>query len=205
MYSELSIDKLITSSDYEWRELMGILDRCRKKQTVPQEEKSDEKLLLDIAASISYDDSKVIAEMEECILDTGKYFKKHCEHYEARGVKNSDNIDNIRWLTLVDVLVHHGYVCELNWKCGKEGFVYFIKKTLLVQTEKLPVTQEWLNDEGDITEWCHILDNKWQAQGMCVAAIEIEGGSYIIFPYQTVALSFLQDAAGRIGRRIYKC
>ena len=188
---------------------MGILDRFRKKQTVPQEEKSnmlpEEKLLLDIATSISYDDSTVVAEMEECISDTDRYFKKHCEHYESRGVKSSENTETIRWFTLVDILVHHEYVCELNWKCGKEGFLYYIKKNLLVQSEKLPIKQEWLAEEGNITQWCHILDEKWNLLGICFAAIEIEGWDYIIFPFETEMLAYLEDAAGRIGQRIYKC
>ena len=206
------IDKIVSNSKYEWRKLMGILDRFMKKQTAAQAEESDfenitfeEKLLINIAASISYNDSTVISEMEECIADTKKYFKNHCEHYEARGIKNADDIGMVRWFTLVDILIHQGYVCELNWKCGREGFLYFIKKNLLVQSEGLLVNEEWLNEDGNITEWCHILDEQWKTLEICIAAIEIEGWNYVIFPFRIKALGVLEDFAERIGHRVYKC
>lgn len=184
---------------------MGILDRFKQKKAIEKKEESRQELLLEIAASISNGDKEVALELEECISDTKRYFKNHCEYYEARGVKNAENEDLIQWMTLVDVLSRHDYVCELNWKCGKEGFTYFMKMLSQARNEKLKVSEEWFSEDGSIIEWCHVLDEKWKTQGMCVAAIEIDGNSYILFPFLSVALAFLEETAEKIGYRIYKC
>jgi len=184
---------------------MGILDRFRQKKDVGKTEESREELLLDIASAISYGDIEIILEMEDCISDTRRYFKNHCEHYEARGIKNAENENMIQWMTLVDILVHHSYVCELNWKCNRHGFAYFMKQLLITKKEKLQVIEEWFAEDGNIPEWCHMLDEKCQGNGMCVAAMEIDGNSYILFPYYNNSLEQLSVAAERTGHRIYKC
>ena len=125
---------------------MGILDRFRQKKEVEKKEKSREELLLDIASAISYGDMEIVSEMEECISDTERYFKNHCEYYEARGIRDAANEDLIQWMTLVDILVQHGYVCELNWKCGRHGFTYFMKQLSTTKSEKLQVIEEWFRE-----------------------------------------------------------
>lgn len=184
---------------------MGILDRFRQKKEVGKKEKSREEMLLDIASAISYGDMEIVSEMEECISDTERYFKNHCEYYEARGIRDAANEDLIQWMTLVDILVQHGYVCELNWKCGRHGFTYFMKQLSTTKSEKLQVIEEWFREEGNVPEWCHMLDEQWKNKGMCVAAMEIDGDSYILFPYLNVLLAGLSKTAEKIGHRIYKC
>lgn len=160
-----------------------------------------ENSLVAIGEAISNGDKQVILEIEKCINDTSAYFLENEERFRERGV-SEESLDDIRWIALVDILEHNGYVCERDWQDELTDFVYFVEKLKGVSSRKLSVDLNWFNEEGDISMWCKTLDEKWARSGNCIAAIDIDSDSYVLFPYDSENLGKLSKLAEMLGRRI---
>lgn len=177
---------------------MGFLDFFGKS--------SDEKKgLVAIGKAISTDDKVVTAEIEKCVTDTEAYFEENEERFGERGMEPEDmeeDVEEVRWIALVDILEVNGYVCERDWKDELEDFVQFVGNLKGTKSRELPIDLEWFDEDGDVAEWCKVLDAKWADKGVCVAAIDIESDSYVLFPYEVGKLGELCELAEALERRI---
>ena len=165
----------------------------------------EKKGLMAIGEAISSGDSAVMAEIEKCVKDTEAYFEENEERFEERGIEQEDAEDDaeeVRWIALVDILEVNGYVCERDWKDELEDFVYFLGNLKGTKSRELPIDSEWFDEDDDVARWCEILDEKWADKGVCVAAIDIESDSYVLFPYEVKKLSELSELAETLERRI---
>lgn len=171
------------------------------KTKVLQNDSEKENSILEIGKAISNGDKQVILEIEKCINDTSAYFLENEERFRERGM-SEEAFDDIRWIALVDILEQNGYVCERDWQDELTDFVYFVEKLKGVSSRKLSVDLNWFNGEGDISIWCKILDEKWARSGNCIAAIDIDSDSYVLFPYDSENLGKLSKLAEMLGRRI---
>lgn len=160
-----------------------------------------ENSILAIGMAISNDDMQVKAELETCIKDTKSYFSNNKERFEERGI-SGEALDDIRWISLVDILEENGYVCERDWQDELDDFVCFVEKLKGVSSRKLPVDLQWFDEDEDVSTWCGILDEKWAENGNCIAAIDIGSDSYVLFPYETERLGELNKLAEGLERRI---
>lgn len=157
--------------------------------------------LLAIGMAISNDDTQVKAELETCINDTKAYFLENKERFEERGISEAA-LDEIRWISLVDILEINGYVCERDWQDELDDFVYFVEKLKGVASRKLALDLQWFKEEDDVSTWCEMLDEKWAEKGICIAGIDIGSDSYVLFPYETEKLGELSRLAEGLERRI---
>ena len=158
-----------------------------------------------IAAAISADDKAVIARMKDCVSNTKAYVQKNEERFEERGFEIEDLEDEeeeIRWLALVDILEENEYVCERDWKDELEDFVYFVGNLKSVKARALPLEKEWFDEEGNVVDWCKVLDEKWKDLGCCVAAIDIDSDSYVLFAYDVDKVDKLCELAEELDRTI---
>ena len=185
---------------------MGLFDRFKRS---PAEEPGENTqaaqnawpgVMLEIAAIISNGDEAVLQEVAACTSDPAGYFAAHQERYEERGVDAPDDLGLVQWLGLVDILEEHGWVCERDWKDELEDFSYFVQNLHGFQQLGLELDPDWLDEDEDISAWCGVLTEKWE--GVCVAAIDIDSDSYVLFPTSTAQLADLQRLAGEIGHRI---
>ena len=161
--------------------------------------------LVEIGKAISADDKVVAAEIEKCVKDTEAYFEENEERFEERGMEQEDmeeDAEEVRWIALVDILEVNGYVCERDWKDELEDFVQFVGNLKGTKSRELPIELEWFDEDGDAAEWCKVLDEKWADKGVCVAAIDIESDSYVLFPYEVEELGKLCELAEALERRI---
>lgn len=187
---------------------MGLLDRFRKtEKTDEQSRKPDgngrrHPPLLEIARLISDGDQEVMAEAAECVSDPKRYFEVHIEQYEERGAEDSDDLELIQWLGLVDILEGRGWVCERDWKDELEDFLYFMGNLTGMTSNRLPLERAWFDSQGDIRQWCQILDEKWAPREACAAALDMDSDSYVLFPCKKSDLEELKACAAAIGRRI---
>ncbi len=113
-----------------------------------------------------------------------------------------DDEEEATWIALVDILEENGYVCERDWKDELEEFVYFLGNLKGIKTRELSVNKEWFLEDDDVGEWCKILGEKWKEKGVCVAAIDIDSDSYVLFPYEVEKMDGLCDLAEQLERRI---
>lgn len=161
--------------------------------------------IIAIASAISAGDKFIFEELKKCLEDTEGYFQEHADRFEERGIddlEGVEGIEEIQWLAMVDVLEENGYVCERDWNDELEDFLYFFRDLKGVLSNGLIIEPEWFDEEEGITEWCTVLDEKWEAAGFCVAAIDIDSDSYVLFPCKNDKVEELSELAEAVECRI---
>ena len=143
------------------------------------------------------EDKDFLQNMDRCFCHPREYFKDNADRYEERGITNRDAIDTFVWIALTDELLESGAAIELDWK---EEFLSSIEG--LANEKDLVVEDVLLDDEGDIPTWCKELDNKWMKDGYCIAGIDIDSDSYVLFVCKTDKLKRLAELAKSINHRI---
>ena len=146
------------------------------------------------------DDKDFLQNMDRCFCHPREYFKDNADRYEERGITNRDAIDTFVWIALTDELLESGAAIELDWKEEKEEFLSSIEG--LANENDLVVYDVLLDDEGDIPTWCKELDDRWMKDGYCIAGIDIDSDSYVLFICKTDNLRKLTELAKSINHRI---
>lgn len=59
--------------------------------------------------------------------------------------------------------------------------MYFMQELRGIKDNHLPLDEDWFDEDAEITDWCGVIDGKRASQNMCVAAIDIESDSYVLF------------------------
>ena len=165
--------------------------------------KLEDNELIEIGKCISNGDKTVMEEMQCCVSDTKKYFKVHQNQYEDRGIEEEEIEEKeLQWLALADSLIEHGYSCELDWKCEKEDFIWCLESLSGIQFYHLSLEEDWFQEEDSVVEWCSVLDEKWKSKKVCMAALDIDSDSYVIFPISVTDFKKLTELAEKIECRI---
>lgn len=164
-------------------------------------------LIYKIASLISDNDSDVIDELRQCIMDTSNYYSNHLAQYDERGMVYDDGeeeeITDIQWIGMVDILIKNKYACECDWKADlTDEFLFNMEQIKGIKSNNLQLKEEWFDEGESITEWCEVIDEKWRTQNMCVAAIDIDSDSYVMFPCNMDILSILNEYAGELDFQI---
>lgn len=180
---------------------METFDNLKREAAAPEQGATPhEPALAAIARMISSGDATVLREVTACMEHPVSWFSEHQDRYEERGVDSAGDTDLVQWLGLVDILEEHGWVCERDWKDELEDFSYFLQNLQGFQALGLELDPDWFDEDDDISTWCGILTEKWE--GVCVAAIDIDSDSYVLFPVSAAQLAGLQQLAGEISHRI---
>ena len=146
------------------------------------------------------DNEAFLQNMDGCFCYPREYFKDNADRYEYRGITSRDAIDTFVWIAVADEMLESGIAIELDWKEEKDEFLSNIEE--LTKENNLVVDEGMLDDEGDIPSWCKELDNKWMKDGYCVAGIDIDSDSYVLFVCKTDKLKSLTELAKSINHRI---
>ena len=146
------------------------------------------------------DNEDFLQNMDRCFCYPREYFKDNADRYEDRGITSRDAIDTFVWIAVADEMLESGIAIELDWKEEKDEFLSNIEE--LTKENNLVVDEGMLEDEGDIPSWCKELDNKWMKDGYCVAGIDIDSDSYVLFVCKTDKLKSLTELAKSINHRI---
>ena len=146
------------------------------------------------------DNEAFLQNMDRCFCYPREYFKDNADRYEYRGITSRDAIDTFVWIAVADEMLESGIAIELDWKEEKDEFLSNIEE--LTKENNLVVDEGMLDDEGDIPSWCKELDNRWMKDGDCVAGIDIDSDSYVLFVCKTDKLKSLTELAKSINHRI---
>ena len=146
------------------------------------------------------DNEAFLQNMDRCFCYPREYFRDNAGRYDDRGITSRDAIDTFVWIAVADEMLESGIAVELDWKEEKDEFLSNIEE--LTKENNLVVDEGMLEDEGDIPSWCKELDNKWMKDGYCVAGIDIDSDSYVLFVCKTDKLKSLTELAKSINHRI---
>ncbi|MCI8428586.1 MAG: hypothetical protein HFJ03_13790 [Lachnospira sp.] len=160
--------------------------------------------IIELAKRISNEDKAVLDEVTFCVTDIKKYFNENIEQYDNRFIEQFEDEEEhtLCWLGMVDILEKNGYVCERDWKDEKEDFIYFVSELKGMSENGLILDENWLDEDDDITAWGEIIDEKWENDGFCLASIDIESDSFVLFPARVSDLETLDKLAKEAGFRI---
>ena len=95
-----------------------------------------------------------------------------------------------------------GFVCERDFEDELRDFVRSVRRLKRVKRASLPLRKSWFDEDEDIPAWCAEADEKWEPRGMCLAAIDIDSDSYVLFVCGKTELALLESLAQRISCRI---
>ena len=147
------------------------------------------------------DTKGVIGErINKCFDDPKAYFNEYRDNYDDRCIEEDEDIDTIIWIGMVDAFMDNNLLVEMDWKVELEEFVYCIES--IIGDKSLPVEETWFNEEGDITQWVAILNEKWAASGYVLADIDIDSDSYCVFITDRQSYEKLVAEARSAGHRI---
>lgn len=155
-----------------------------------------------IMECVTEGNKELVKELEDCILNTEGYYKSHQEAFEERGMEVDDEEEEIQWIALVDILEREGYVVECDWSEELEDFLYHVRELNMVRAQGLQVEDTWFEEDGEVTDWLEILDEKWEKENMAMLAFDIDSDSYVIFPCDIEKFEQLEEWAEDAGFRI---
>ena len=145
------------------------------------------------------DDSEVQSRLTSCFESPGAYFKQYAERYDERDIGEEVNEATIKWLAIADELLAVDAVIELDWKTGKDEFLYQL--TPLAAKQTLDFEENWFDEDDDIPTWCKILDEKWAGHDFCLACMDINSDSYVLFICKRDILEKLVPLSHTINQR----
>lgn len=174
------------------------------KQSNEKENLSIEMAMQKIVTIISEHDTVAIKRITDCLADSEGYFHEHEDDFFERGIEEFGEIPltEMQWIAMVDILMESQYVCERDWKDDLDDFLFFVRELKGVKAAELPLEMEWFDKDADICEWCTIINDKWKPSGMCLARIDIESDSYVLFPCRDDQLHELEKLAKIVSYRI---
>ncbi len=176
---------------------MGFFDKLKKNNThdEPINTSAYKKVLRLI------DDKNIVADsLVFCIENPMEYFNDNIEAYEERGIDESEDLNTVIWLGLVDGFIEKELMCELDYKDELEEFIACVKS--LIGEKDLSINIDWFDENSEITNWAEILNEKWKETGYVLAAMYIESDSYCIFIIDNNSFEELKLMAKNTGHRV---
>ena len=146
------------------------------------------------------EDGSIYDAIENCLESPWSYFEENIDRYDERGIDEDETEENIIWLGIADELLDANEAVELDWNPELEDFSYFMKS--LADKKNLQMEDDWFDEEDTITNWCSILDRRWEIEGFCVGGIDIDSDSYVLFICEVETLKELTEWSNRIDQRI---
>lgn len=146
------------------------------------------------------EDGSIHDAIENCLESPWSYFEENIDRYDERGIDEDETEDTIIWLGIADELIDANEAIELDWNPELEDFTYFMKS--LADKKNLQIEDDWFDEEDTITNWCSILDRKWETASFCVGGIDIDSDSYVLFICKEETLKELTEWSNRIDQRI---
>lgn len=150
-------------------------------------------------AQLLTSNQEILESLKVCFETPQTYFQEHADRYDERCIDAEDDEATLQWIGLADELLESGSFVELDWNTEREDFLYELES--LVKKYKLPLQEEWLKEDGDIPLWAQNLDQEWESRGFCLAAMDIDSDSYVLFPCQIKDLSSLITLSQKVNQR----
>lgn len=194
---------------------------CAYKGAAEQREKSaelvsqpevniaDSKYFLRLARLLTNGDMSVLRDMDFAdSRSASKFFHSHKQDFAERGINTMSDFaaydsGKIWLLGLVDILIKHGYACELDWKENIEEFVWAVSQLFAVRAMDLPVDNFGFFEDDDVESWLAKLNETWQTHDFRLLQIDIESDSFVLVPCPLYILDEVMDCAAEANLNIF--
>ena len=166
-----------------------------------------DEVLLKIAEIISFNDRKIVKELELILEDFHNYLRKNSNfNYsfdEINYLSTKEKIE-LKVVAMVLLLNKSGYICYLDWKCELEDFKIFfdVIKKLGIDENIYNFNRLKLNEDDDIEVWSREFNKIFNKKGIFIGNIDTNSDSYSIFPTTKKSLEELRELGDKIGVKI---
>lgn len=153
---------------------------------------------INIAKAFEINDES-LKKVESLVNDPLGYYDENIDKYEERGMEN-DNIDDILWIGLVDILIEDEIVFEFDNSVEYEDFKYYM--SVIDKDNILELDADVYDADETICEWLTISQKQANDKKASVGGIDIDSDSYCVFVSAKSKFDKLSELAQLIGRRI---
>ena len=153
---------------------------------------------INIAKAFEINDES-LKKVESLVNDPLGYYDENIDKYEERGMDN-DNIDDILWIGLVDILIEDEIVFEFDNSVEYEDFKYYM--SVIDKDNILELDADVYDADETICEWLTISQKQANDKKTSVGGIDIDSDSYCVFVSAKSKFDKLSELAQLIGRRI---
>lgn len=116
------------------------------------------------------------AEALECATDPYEYARKNLQQFEERGIQiESTDVSILRWIGIVDLLIKHEFLFEVDGSCSLDEFVEKVHH----RNPDADLTE--LDPQGDVETWIKILDYRWKREQLGFIQFDIDSDSYVLY------------------------
>lgn len=160
-----------------------------------------DEILLKTAEIISFNNRKIVKELELILEDFYNYLRKNINfgyHIdEINSLSDKEKIE-LKVMAMVLLLSENGYLCYLDWKCELEDFkvIYDVMKNIGIDDN---FSELKLNEEDDIETWSREFNKIFSKKGIFIGNINTNSDSYSIFPTTKKNLEELRELGDKIG------
>lgn len=147
------------------------------------------------------DDSDTLKDLAVCFSNPIQYYHKHSERFEDMLVELKSPKE-IAWFSIINCLTEQELVWNFDVKTELETFLWGMR--LLSEKKGLSIEDEWFppfDGHCYVSQWCGILDERWQEQDFVVAAFDNDSDSYEVFICKKRDFEKLQCLAKKVNRR----
>lgn len=160
-----------------------------------------DEVLLKIVEIISFNNRKIVKELELILEDFYNYLRKNINFgYHIDEIKSLSDKEKIelKVVAMVLLLNENGYLCYLDWKCELEDFkvIYDVMKNIGIDDN---FSELKLNEEDDIETWSREFNKIFSKKGIFIGNINTNSDSYSIFPTTKKNLEELRELGDKIG------
>ena len=153
---------------------------------------------INIAKAFEINDES-LKKVESLVNDPLGYYDENIDKYEERGMEN-DNIDDILWIGLVDILIEDEIVFEFDNSVEYEDFKYYM--SVIDKDNILELDADVYDADETICEWLTISQKQANDKKASIGGIDIDSDSYCVFVSAKYKFDKLSELAQLIGRRI---
>lgn len=166
-----------------------------------------DEVLLKIAEIISFNDRKIVKELEGILEDFHNYLRKNSNfNYsfdEINSLSTKEKVE-LKVVAMVLLLNESGYICYLDWKCELEDFkmLFDVIKKLGIDENIHNFNRLKLNEDDDIEVWSREFNKIFNKKGIFIGNIDTNSDSYSIFPTTKKSLEELRELGDKIDIKI---
>ncbi len=111
-----------------------------------------------------------------CVTNPLEYAKANYDKFEKRNLDvEMTSINDLRWIGLIDLLVEHDYLFEVNNSCDLDEF------TRKVHHRNPDADLSDLDILGDVESWIKVLDYRWKKDQLGFIRFDIGSNSHILY------------------------
>ena len=152
-------------------------------------------------ANIITNDMDLRTKLKVCAYNPFQYFLEHKDMFEDIGLESSDSIP-IMWQGFAHELEVAGLAVYMDWKTELEDFLWLLQP--LADRQGLSLEQSWFQDSDSIPMWAQTIDEKWNQEGYCLGAMDLDADGYLLVIMKQEALEEAGTLAAKLGLSFMK-